>query len=61
MSLLRRPSFWRYVVGLVATFTGAWLTDVTGSTLPLALGASALLMFTVSLVREIWTRPRNKR
>ena len=61
MSLLRRPSFRRYAFGLVATFAGAWLTDVTESMLPLALGASALLLFTMPLIKEIWNRPRGKR
>ncbi len=42
-------------------FVGAWLTDLTGSVLPLALGASALLMCTVPLVKEIWAGRRDSR
>jgi hypothetical protein len=48
----------RYFAGLAATFVGAWLTDVTGSMLPLALGASITLMCTVPLVRNLWYRKR---
>jgi len=33
--------FNRYLAGLACTFAGAWLTDLTGSILPLALGGRA--------------------
>jgi hypothetical protein len=52
--------FTRYLAGLASTFAGAWLTDLTGSMLPLALGASVSLMCTAPLVRQIWTRKRKQ-
>ena len=52
--------FNRYLAGLACTFVGAWLTDLTGSMLPLALGASVSLMCTAPLVRQIWTRKRKQ-
>jgi len=42
-----------YVSGLVCTGLGAWLTEISGSLLPLALGGAALVMATVPLVRAI--------
>ena len=51
--MLKRVEFRRYLAGLCATFVGAWATDVTGSMLPLALGASIALMCTVPLVRTL--------
>ena len=53
MSCERRKSLLRYAAGLSCTFFGAWLTDVTGSMLPLALGASASLVCTLPLVKAI--------
>ncbi|MEP6872936.1 MAG: hypothetical protein ABI887_01090 [Burkholderiales bacterium] len=53
--------FNRYLVGLACTFAGAWLTDLTSSMLPLALGASVSLMCTAPLVRQIWARKRNRK
>ena len=44
-----------YALGLTCTFVGSWLTGVTGSTFPLAMGAAALLMATVPLVKAIWS------
>ena len=55
MSTLRKHSLFRYAIGLVSTFVGAWLTDLSGSMLPLALGASASLLCTVPLVKAIWS------
>lgn len=52
--MLKRVEFRRYLAGLCATFIGAWATDLTGSMLPLALGASITLMCTVPLVRALW-------
>ena len=46
----------RYLLGLAATFVGAWGAQLTGSMLPLALGASTTLMCTVPLVRRLWGR-----
>ena len=53
-------SLFKYAVGLAATFGGAWLTEATGSLLPLALGASATLMLTVPLVKAIWRRDKKR-
>ena len=58
--MLKTASFRRYLVGLSATFAGAWGTDLTGSMIPLALGASFTLLSTAPLVREIWTRGRKR-
>jgi hypothetical protein len=55
-----KPALPRYIAGLLATFIGAWLTGVTQSMLPLAMGASVALMCTVPLVRQIWTRKRRR-
>jgi len=54
----KNPVFQRYLGGLGAIFVGAWLMDVTGSMLPLALGASVSLMCTLPWVRQIWARKR---
>ena len=55
----KTSAFQRYLVGLAATFAGAWLSDLTGSVLPLAMGASVSLMCTAPLVRQLWARMRN--
>ena len=48
-----------YLAGLSATFAGALGTEITGSMLPLALGASVTLMCTVPVVRSLWNRRRS--
>ena len=58
--MLKTASFRRYLVGLSATFAGAWGMDLTGSMMPLALGASFTLICTVPLVKEIWARGRSR-
>lgn len=58
MSFLRTWIFRHYVFGLICTFFGAWLTAVTGSMLPLALGAAVSVMSTAPLVRAIWCRKK---
>ncbi len=58
--MLMSTTFRRYLIGLTATFAGAWGTGLTGSMVPLALGASISLMRTAPLVREIWTRARKR-
>ena len=58
--MLKTTAFRRYLIGLFATFAGAWGTDLTGSMIPLALGASVALMCTAALVREIRTRGRRR-
>ncbi len=50
----------RYLVGLGATFAGAGLTELTGSMLPLALGASFTLIVTLDVVRRIRARARRE-
>lgn len=42
-----------YGAGLACTLAGAWLTEVSGSFLPLALGASVTLMCTFQVVKSI--------
>ena len=56
MSALFRRVFQQYVIGLLCLFIGAWATGETGSMLPLALGASALLLCTASLVKAICSK-----
>jgi hypothetical protein len=52
-----KPQLFRlYGAGLACTLLGAWLTEVTGSMLPLALGASVTLMCTFQVVKSIRTR-----
>ena len=45
-----------YAAGHASLLAGAWAMHVTGSMLPIALGASACLMLTVPLVRHFMTR-----
>lgn len=61
MTPSRQQDLLRYGLGLCATLIGAWLTDVSGSMLPLALGASASLLCTLPLVKAIWTARRRPR
>lgn len=42
-----------YAAGHAALFAGAFVTHVANSMLPLAMAASACLMLTVPLVREL--------
>jgi predicted Na+-dependent transporter len=51
-------SFAHYLVGLAATFAGAYGTELTQSMLPLALGAAVSLMTTAPFVRTLWSRRR---
>lgn len=52
----KTTSFRRCLFGLSATFADTWGTELTGSMIPLALGASVTLMCTAPLVKDIWTR-----
>ena len=62
MSLLRSRVFRHYLSGLLCTFAGAWLTEVTGSLWPLAFGAAVLLMCTLPLVKAAWAhRPAGEK
>ena len=56
VSILRSKVIRHYALALAGTFLGAWLTDVTGSMLPLALASAALIMATLPLVRAIRAR-----
>lgn len=56
MSFLRSRVFHHYLIGLGCAFAGAWLTDVTGSMLPLALGAAMAVVQTPPLVRAVWSK-----
>lgn len=51
----RRP-LGLYAVGHGALLGGAWATHATGSMLPMALAASACLMLTLPLVRQVRAR-----
>ncbi len=42
----------QYVLGMGLIFCGAYLMDLFGSVLPMAMGASAGLMLSAPLVRE---------
>lgn len=46
-----------YAGGLACIFVGAGLTEVTGSFLPLALGASVAVMCTFQVVKSIRRKP----
>ncbi len=60
-SAARRSSVLQpYLAGLSATFVGAWLTELTSSMLPLALGASLTLMCIAPVIRDIWTKKRKQ-
>lgn len=56
MFLLQSRALRHYCLALLGTFVGAWLTGLTGSMGPLALGASALLLCTAPLVKAICTQ-----
>jgi hypothetical protein len=50
-----------YGAGLACTFAGAWLTEITGSFLPLAMGASVTLMCTVQVIRALRAQHARRR
>ena len=52
----RRRLVIHYLLGLSCTFLGAWGLEVTGSMVPLALGAAATVMQTAATVRILWRR-----
>ena len=47
-----------YLLGLFAIVAGAWATELTGSFIPVALGASFSIIRTVSTVKAILIRRR---
>ena len=58
---LVRRSLWLYLAGQLAIVVGAGASHVSGSLLPLALTASAALLLTVRLVRDIRRAARSQR
>ena len=61
VSLFSNPATRLYAGGLLCTAAGAWLTELTGSLLPLSLGSAALVMATVPVVRAIRSRHNKRR
>jgi multisubunit Na+/H+ antiporter MnhG subunit len=57
---LRRP-LGLYALGHALLLFGAWAMDVTGSMLPLALAASACLLLTLPVVRQLRARAAARR
>jgi hypothetical protein len=50
-----------HALGLACVFAGAWLSQLSGSLLPLALGSSVASMTTFALVRVLLARARARR
>ena len=50
-----------YAAGHASLLAGAWAMQVSGSMLPMALGASACLMLTVPLVRHFMAKKAHAR
>lgn len=46
-----------YGVGLACTFAGAWVTGLSDSFIPLAMGAAVAVMCTFHVVRAICSKP----
>jgi hypothetical protein len=59
-SLLRNPPMRLYLLGHGVILLGAWLMDVTASMLPMALAASAALMLSLPLLRQLTARFRTR-
>lgn len=57
----RKRAFRVYLWGHAGVLLGAWLTSVSGSMWPLALGGSASLMLAVPLVRSFLVASRRHR
>ena len=55
-SILRNPPMRLYLLGHGLILLGAWLMDLTHSMLPMALAASAALMLTMPLLRQLGAR-----
>ncbi|HJU99861.1 MAG TPA: hypothetical protein VJ752_04870 [Burkholderiaceae bacterium] len=60
-TLLRQPAVRQYLLGHAAIVLGAWLMDLTQSMLPMALAASAALMLSLPLLRQLSSRFRRNR
>ena len=55
-SILRNLPMRLYLLGHGLILLGAWLMDLTGSMMPMALGASAALMLSVPLLKQLTAR-----
>lgn len=53
MSTQRQRALPLYAFGLACLFVGAWASEMSGTMVPLAMGASAALMCTVRVVQRI--------
>lgn len=51
----------QYILGMGLIFCGAYLMDIFGSVLPMAMGASAGLMLSTPLMKELSLRFLNKK
>jgi hypothetical protein len=54
----RLTTLQQYLLGLCATLLGAAGSELTGSMLPLALGAAWTVMVTLNVLRRIRTRSK---
>jgi hypothetical protein len=61
MPLLASQPLRNYLCGLLCAVAGAWVTELTGSLLPLSAGGAALVMATFPLVRAIRARYAGRR
>ena len=60
-SIFRGHPMRLYLLGHALILLGAWLMDVTSSMIPMALAASAALMLTLPLLRQLGARFVGKR
>lgn len=61
MNLLRSKAFRTYLLGLACVAAGAQVSSMTGSMLPLAMGAASAVLATAGLVRAIRARSLSAR
>lgn len=54
--LLNNPAMRLYLLGHALLLLGAWAMEATQSMLPMALAASAALLLTVPLLRQLGVR-----
>lgn len=59
-AILSNPPMRLYLLGHGLIVLGAWLMDVTASMLPMALAASAALMLSMPLLKQLTSRFRQK-
>jgi hypothetical protein len=60
-AILSNPPMRLYLLGHALIVLGAWLMDVTASMLPMALAASAALMLSMPLLKQLTARLRTRR